>query len=129
MMTAHHDNRPCTEFFIRLILGLLLLLMAAVSAGAAETSKHQKFDHTRTGFPLTGAHVQARCESCHVQGVFKATPKQCASCHSQGSKTASTSKPANHIPTTAACESCHRATSWTPANFSHAGVAPGRCAK
>jgi hypothetical protein len=29
--------------------------------------------------------------------------------------------------TSAACDSCHRTTAWTPATFSHAGVAPGSC--
>ncbi|MCP9449190.1 MAG: hypothetical protein NNA21_03895, partial [Nitrospira sp.] len=37
-------------------------------------------------------------------------------------------KPATHLPTTAACDSCHRTTGWTPATFSHTGVTPGSCA-
>ena len=39
------------------------------------------FDHARLGFPLTGAHVQADCVSCHKQLSFKGTPSQCAACH------------------------------------------------
>lgn len=36
-------------------------------------------------------------------------------------------KPANHVPTTAACDTCHRTTAWTPATFNHASVTPGSC--
>ena len=37
-------------------------------------------------------------------------------------------RPPTHVPTTAACDTCHRTTAWTPATFSHTGVAPGTCA-
>jgi len=29
-----------------------------------------EFNHFATGFPLTGAHTQVRCDRCHVGGVF-----------------------------------------------------------
>ena len=38
-------------------------------------------EHWTTGFPLTGAHERTRCESCHVRGEFKNTPKTCTGCH------------------------------------------------
>mgnify|MGYP002131657044 CR=1 FL=1 len=34
-------------------------------------------------------------------------------------------KPPTHIPTTQDCDSCHVATAWTPATFSHAGITSG----
>ena len=46
------------------------------------------FDHLRTGFPLTDRHAQARCESCHQNGIFQGTPRDCASCHRAGMRLA-----------------------------------------
>jgi hypothetical protein len=48
------------------------------------------FDHSRTSFPLVGAHRQVPCRDCHltrrvVNGrsvlYYKPTPKECSSCH------------------------------------------------
>ena len=66
------------------ITAALMLLLTAIGicapppAGAAEAAA---FDHLTTGFELTGAHRDVRCESCHADGVFKATPRACAACH------------------------------------------------
>ncbi|HEX7151595.1 MAG TPA: cytochrome c family protein [Thermoanaerobaculia bacterium] len=38
------------------------------------------FDHTKTGFPLEGAHARVRCAECHKTG-FKGVPRACAACH------------------------------------------------
>jgi hypothetical protein len=86
-----------------------------------------KFDHTRTGFSLAGPHASAACDSCHVQGVFKGTPRDCASCHNSGNRMGATPKPNRHISTAAPCDSCHRSTTWVPATFSHVGVVLGSC--
>lgn len=54
------------------------------------TWKAASFDHSRTAFPLTGAHAQVACRDCHknkqeVNGrlvlLYKPTPKECAECH------------------------------------------------
>jgi hypothetical protein len=42
--------------------------------------KNDMFDHNATNFPLTGAHLQVDCKSCHTSG-FKGTPTNCESCH------------------------------------------------
>ena len=112
----------------------LALIIYALSSGtpfAAESKQNVNFDHLKTGFPLTGAHTKLPCESCHVQGNFKGTPKQCATCHTRGSRVqTSTVKPANHIPTMLPCEQCHSSTaSWSVARFSHAGVIAHQCAQ
>jgi hypothetical protein len=39
------------------------------------------FDHSGTNFPLTGAHVNAACALCHVNGQFQGTPTDCIYCH------------------------------------------------
>lgn len=84
--------------------------------------------HTRTAFPLTGAHRQITCESCHssdVGGSFTALPTTCVACHQadfRGAKTVD--HVANAYPTD--CTQCHTTLSWhdSPA-FDHAKVANG----
>ena len=39
------------------------------------------YDHSRTQFPLTGAHKAATCTQCHADGVYKGKPTTCVSCH------------------------------------------------
>jgi hypothetical protein len=111
------------------MLGLILLAFPHGDALAAEARRNMKFDHVKTGFPLTGAHVTLPCETCHVQGTFKGTPKKCETCHTPGSRIQSaTVKPSNHIPTNQACNQCHSSTaSWKVARFTHVGVAPHQC--
>jgi len=111
-------------------LGFSLLVLFSGDATAATATRNVHFDHIKTGFPLTGAHVVLPCETCHIQGVFKGTPKKCQTCHTPGSRIQTTTvKPANHIPTTQACDQCHSSTaSWSVARFSHAGVTVGQCA-
>ena len=111
----------------RIGLMLILPLMVLAHIDFAQAAGAIKFDHIQTGFNLTGAHILTRCESCHIQGVFKGTPRDCATCHMAGNRMGATAKPAQHVPTTTPCESCHRTTGWTPASYSHAGVAPGAC--
>lgn len=112
-------------------IGLLFILplLALTHYALAQTTVPGtiKFDHIQTGFNLTGAHVQARCEDCHIQGVFKGTPRDCATCHMAGNRFGATAKPGRHVPTIAPCDSCHRTTAWVPAAYSHVGVAPGAC--
>jgi len=76
------------------------------------------FDHSKTRFPLTGAHTSVQCLNCHVGNKFTGTPTACYSCHA--SAFTSVANP-NHVaagfPTT--CESCHTTTTWTGARLSH----------
>ena len=95
----------------------------------AQTAASSGFDHTKTGFTLTGQHANERCESCHLNGLFKGTPRDCASCHSQGARWSrgNAVKPGNHIPTQQVCENCHNTQTFSGARFSHADVRPGSC--
>jgi hypothetical protein len=44
--------------------------------------KQVRFDHERTGFPLTGRHQQVTCQACHPGGDFqKPVARACAACH------------------------------------------------
>ncbi|MBI5362365.1 MAG: hypothetical protein HZA53_04240 [Planctomycetes bacterium] len=80
------------------------------------------FDHA--SFPLTGAHTQAACASCHGGGVYSGTPTQCSACHmTDYQQTAAPNHAASGYPT--ACEQCHTTIAWRRANFDHAGVIRG----
>ncbi len=76
------------------------------------------FDHSKTSFPLTGAHVSVACTSCHLNGNFTTAPTDCFACHVKDYN--ATNNP-NHsqagIPTT--CAVCHTTTAWQPASFDH----------
>jgi hypothetical protein len=107
----------------------LTSLLAAAPVSAAEQRTGTSLDHVQTGFPLLGAHERTNCQTCHLQGIFKGTPRECVSCHIQGSRIASTFKSASHPPTAMPCVQCHTSqVSWFGARFDHIGVAPGSCA-
>ncbi len=78
------------------------------------------FDHTTTGFPLTGLHtVPPRpCTDCHVNNNYNITVTTCVSCHLKDYQ--GTTNP-NHVtanfPQT--CEQCHDTTTWLNATFNH----------
>jgi predicted CXXCH cytochrome family protein len=112
-------------------LGLVALLaLASVWPTMAQTfNSGGRFDHSSTGFMLEGAHLRERCEACHVQGMFRGTPRDCARCHLPGGR--ATGKPPSHVATTLGCDSCHLTASFTPSTFRHRpnqGVTPGACA-
>ncbi len=75
------------------------------------------FDHSTTGFALTGQHATLSCNSCHANG-YTNTPSDCYSCHKTDYQ--NTTDP-NHstaqFPTT--CQDCHSTSSWSGATFDH----------
>jgi hypothetical protein len=127
MTPSHVANRRRTSAW----LGALAMLWLALTGGAslAQGMSSTPFDHLRTGYALTGLHAQARCESCHIGGIFKGTPRDCASCHVTGNRFArgNAVRPQNHFPTTQGCDSCHGTQSFVGARFAHQGVAPLTC--
>lgn len=67
------------------------------------------FDHNLSAFPLTGAHTQVECESCHVNDTFKDTPTECVACHAE---------PQEHAGKFGTeCAYCHTTNAWEPASF------------
>jgi len=52
------------------------------------------------------------------------TPGQCKTCHNGK---AASGMPARHLMVNTSCDTCHRATTWTPAQFSHNGISPSTC--
>jgi hypothetical protein len=78
------------------------------------------FDHSKTTFPLRGAHRSVTCGACHkalpgqTQIQFKGTPQACEACHKDphagqfSPKTGKTS-----------CAACHAEQQWKPSTFDH----------
>jgi hypothetical protein len=67
------------------------------------------FDHSQTSFPLTGAHLQVKCQACHQNNNFTSLSTECASCHTE---------PAYHLGLfNTTCQSCHTTRAWLPAQF------------
>lgn len=89
---------------------------------AASWSELSRFDHSKTGFPLSGAHQTTRCIGCHkspnstaalINANFKTAPTKCEACHAdihgtQFAKAGVTS-----------CALCHDSTRWKPSLFDH----------
>ncbi|WP_423226370.1 cytochrome c3 family protein [Candidatus Amarolinea aalborgensis] len=74
------------------------------------------FDHSKTAFALTGAHINTACTKCHTDNVFKGTPQACARCHAD---------PAYHKGVFGAdCQTCHATSAWSPARFNLRHVFP-----
>lgn len=108
--------------------GLLAVVLTVASVQAAERLAGRDFNHMATGFPLSGGHATAPCETCHVGGVFKGTPRNCDGCHAVGKRVLATPKSNAHVVTDAPCESCHFNTStWFGARYNHGTAAPGQC--
>ncbi len=69
-------------------------------------------DHNLAAFKLIGKHQTVPCESCHVNNVFKGTPKDCYSCHAKDDA---------HKGTLGSdCSICHSPAGWLPSTFNHA---------
>jgi hypothetical protein len=85
------------------------------SCHTASGWKNVNFDHSKTAFPLTGGHTTVQCKACHVNGVFKGTPKDCYACHA--------SKDPHNGQFGKVCSTCHNTTSWKGATFNHGNTA------
>ncbi len=60
------------------------------------------FDHSRTDFPLYGAHRMVKCRSCHVSLVFTSAGQKCVDCH----------RDIHQGEFGISCEECHSPQSW-----------------
>ena len=81
-----------------------------------------KFDHSQTGFPLTGAHMDPPrvCTDCHINNNYTITNTTCISCHQTDYNNANSPVPHTGFPTT--CENCHDTVLWTDGKFDHSGT-------
>ena len=78
-----------------------------------------KFDHSMTGFLLTGGHADPprQCVDCHVNNNYNLASSACFSCHQKDFTSATTPVPHAGFPTT--CEQCHDIVQWTDGKFDH----------
>jgi hypothetical protein len=78
-----------------------------------------KFDHSQTGFPLTGSHTvpPRACTDCHVNNNYNLNSTLCITCHQTDFQNANSPVPHTGFPTT--CELCHDTVAWTDATFNH----------
>jgi hypothetical protein len=67
------------------------------------------FDHSRTRYALTGAHIKVACEKCHAPAAPGGPPRwtglvfdRCTGCHTD----------VHHGSFAATCQSCHNTASW-----------------
>ncbi|MCS7011953.1 MAG: hypothetical protein NZL98_11330 [Anaerolineales bacterium] len=82
-----------------------------------EDWKKVSFDHARTRFPLTGAHIGLPCTRCHVNNVFKGLSASCSACHQE---------PPYHagLFRNQSCDACHTTVAWRPALFNQPHAIP-----
>ncbi len=89
----------------------------------------QQFDHTQTGWPLTGKHAALSCNRCHTPAnivpaekplikvkdlsrTFLGVARECAACHSASDP--------HHGQLGRDCEKCHNTSDWKKVpNFDH----------
>jgi hypothetical protein len=125
-----------TNLIITMLVMLTLTIFSmhafaapADSSDSGPRTQADRFDHTATGYPLTGSHATiAECGSCHVGGVFKGTPRNCNGCHSRGQRVVALTMSSNHFPTTQPCDICHTNTvTFLGARYNHGMSIPGQC--
>lgn len=76
------------------------------------------FDHDNTQYPLTGAHVQADCRQCHLNGQFSGTTTVCYGCHQADYEGVQNPNHwAGQYPQD--CTICHNTAAWQPSLFEH----------
>ena len=106
-----------------LIAWLPLLFMLQAFGAEKASPVTIPFDHFSTGFELEGVHRELPCESCHINAIFKGTPRNCATCHIQGSPYNATPKTTTHIPSSNNCAACHNTIAFRPdVHFEHREV-------
>jgi nitrate/TMAO reductase-like tetraheme cytochrome c subunit len=74
------------------------------------------YDHSLTGFPLTGAHLNRNCSECHTGGLYSNQSSACFACHETQFNNADNPDHTGY-PTT--CGQCHSTISWDGATFDH----------
>jgi hypothetical protein len=87
------------------------------------------FNHSTTGFALTGLHISpvpTPCASCHINNNYSLTSAACINCHTsewQSTQTLGGSVP-NHITSgfPQDCSICHSTSNWTTSTFNHAAT-------
>jgi hypothetical protein len=85
---------------------------------------NRKEVHSRTQFPLLGAHFNLDCHSCHSNSLqdknFRFADVSCFSCHGGDYISAIPNHEANGF--SISCEKCHNPTEWKKVNYNHPAI-------
>ena len=75
----------------------------------------ERFDHSKTRFPLDGKHAAVDCSGCHANGDFKRPLAfaMCTDCHKPDPHNGQFAKRADG----GQCASCHNLQGWKPSTF------------
>ena len=76
------------------------------------------FNHTTTGFALTGTHATTQCAQCHVNNNYSLTSAACINCH-QTDYNSTTNPPHKAAGFPQDCSVCHTTINWSGATFNH----------
>jgi len=76
------------------------------------------FNHSSTGFPLTGFHATVPCAQCHVNNNYNLTSTACVTCHLNDFN-ATTAPNHTQVGFPQQCQVCHNTTAWIPSSFNH----------
>src|SRR5246127_798419 len=79
------------------------------------TAVNERFDHSKTKFPLEGKHQTVDCAQCHANGDFKKPLvfQKCMDCHKPDPHNGQFTKRPGGIE----CASCHTVKGWKPSTF------------
>jgi hypothetical protein len=79
------------------------------------TAVSERFDHSKTKFPLQGKHVAVGCSQCHANGDFKKPLvfQKCMDCHKPDPHNGQFAKRSDH----GECASCHNVDGWKSSTF------------
>ncbi len=77
----------------------------------AERWSTYEFDHSSTGYTLTGGHASANCSDCHRNNRYENTPRSCGTCHAIDDVHKGANGPA--------CGDCHSTSTWSSIGFDH----------
>lgn len=75
---------------------------ACAACHATSSWTDVRFNHERTGFPLTGRHARTTCKACHLKDFSVPVPRGCAGCH----------RDVHAGELGARCEGCHDTADW-----------------
>lgn len=87
-----------------------------------EVHSESTFDHSRTGFPLTGLHRTVACQKCHANSNFRApvAHARCLDCHQDRHNGQLTARAGGE------CSACHTESGWKTIRFDAAAHAQTR---
>jgi len=111
--SCHSENYNGSQVPSHTAAGISVLCETCHNATAWKPST---FNHTTTGYQLTGGHsLVVQCSDCH-RGTTQNTPTQCINCHQIQYDNAKDHKTQSYP---VECSMCHNNNNWLGATFNH----------